>query len=495
MGATGVSPLLLLGNMWQLIWRRGETAVWGQWFWLLLAVVLGGLAVLLPPLWLGAVLAITAVFLLTLIEPLLGLGVALLLGPLGAWESLVLGGSVLDSGQLVLLLTLAVWLGRGLRNGRLFIPKTFLTLPLALFVFVGMLSLLDAPSLPFGLRELVKWVEIGLVMLLVVDCGREAPTRFAWLLTGALLLAGLSQALGGFWQFALRGDGPAHFLINGRFYRAYGTFMQPNPFGGFVNLMTLLALGVTVGLLTWVWQQRRWSRWPLLALLGAAISTGLLVLGLISSWSRGAWLGFAAGGVVLGLFWPRRRWQGAVVLGGITAVFLLALSFNLVPAAIGERLTSFGDDFRLGDVRGVDVNDSNYAVVERLAHWQAALGMARDQLWLGVGFGNYEAAYSDYALINWTAALGHAHNYYLNLLAEVGVVGLLAYGVLWTAVFWQTIRLLAVDWPQRGIVLGLLAVWVGLSVHHLVDKLYVNNIYIHLGVMFGLLQLLDPRTD
>jgi hypothetical protein len=38
--------------------------------------------------------------------------------------------------------------------------------------------------------------------------------------------------------------------------------------------------------------------------------------------------------------------------------------------------------------------------------------------------------------------------------------------------------------------LGLLAAWVGLSVHHLVDKLYVNNIYIHLGLMLALLHLL-----
>jgi len=41
--------------------------------------------------------------------------------------------------------------------------------------------------------------------------------------------------------------------------------------------------------------------------------------------------------------------------------------------------------------------------------------------------------------------------------------------------------------------LGLLGVWVTLTTHHLVDKLYVNNIYIQLGALFGLLQLLDER--
>ena len=52
--------------------------------------------------------------------------------------------------------------------------------------------------------------------------------------------------------------------------------------------------------------------------------------------------------------------------------------------------------------------------------------------------------------------------------------------------------------PNRSalaaLVLGLLAAWTALSVHHLLDKLYVNNLYLHLGVMFGILQLLAaPR--
>ena len=116
--------------------------------------------------------------------------------------------------------------------------------------------------------------------------------------------------------------------------------------------------------------------------------------------------------------------------------------------------------------------------------------MARDDLWTGVGFGNYGAAYSDYDLINFPVALGHAHNYYLNLLSEVGLPGLLAYGLFWLVLVGQSIRFAQrAAWPERGIVVGLLAAWVALAVHHLVDKLYVNNIYVHLGVMIGLLQL------
>ena len=133
-------------------------------------------------------------------------------------------------------------------------------------------------------------------------------------------------------------------------------------------------------------------------------------------------------------------------------------------------------------------------VIERLAHWQAGADMARDALLTGVGFGNYEPAYEEYGLLNWPHPLGHAHNYYLNILTETGLPGLLAYLILWGVVLAQVIRLLGrLDWHQRGIALGLLAAWTALSVHHLFDKLYVNNMYLFFGVVLGLQQILAMK--
>jgi putative inorganic carbon (HCO3(-)) transporter len=184
-----------------------------------------------------------------------------------------------------------------------------------------------------------------------------------------------------------------------------------------------------------------------------------------------------------------------VMLVAAAVLLLLAANFNLLPASITDRISGLTADFQPGDVRGVDIYDENYAVIERLAHWQAAVEMVRAHPWLGVGFGNYEAAYPQYRLMNWIHPLGHAHNYYLNILAETGFLGTAAYLFFWAAVFWQSLRQLGrLGWPWRGLALGLLAAWVYLSVHHLVDKLYVNNIYIHLGTMLGLQQLLENEN-
>ncbi len=510
------------------VWTQGYKAVYRHvWAGLvvLAAVVLGLLIARLPVVWAAGLVGGTAVLLLTLVNPLVGLFIALLAAPWGALENIVRGPSLLDSGQVLLLFTLAVWLGRGLAYRHIHIPHTFLNLPLVLFIFVATLSLGNASSLAFGFKEVLKWLEIAAVMLLVVDVSMTGKwllargyqrsrdrspvtdSRFTGYVLVMLLLAGLAQALIGIWQFGLRGDGPQHFLVLGRFYRAYGTFEQPNPYAGYMNLTALLALGVCLGGLACLWpivksrgqvtiradHPLTSSSYHLVALvLFTGITAVLAALAVFFSWSRGAWLSFAVGTAVLVLFWPRKLWQGAALLAAGGLLLAGGMQAGIVPASVAERLTSFHEDLRFGDVRGVDINDTNYAVLERLAHWQAALGMAQDNPWLGVGFGNYELAYAHYDLLNWPYPLGHAHNYYLNLLAETGVLGLTAYGLLWTAVFFQTIRQLqSLAWPTRGIALGLLAAWTAVTVHHLVDKLYVNNIYIHLGVMFGLLQLLE----
>lgn len=492
-------------------WRRPG---WSVLSWPLLAALLIGLFLAFAPLLTAAPLAPSLallapfVALLIFVEPLAGIALMLCVGPWGALENVVLGDRLLDSGQILFFATTGAWVANGLVRRRLYLPPLFFTIPLALFGFIGAFSLLDAPSPRAGLIELFKWLEIGVVALIVVDRARTAEERWvgneprlltkegAWRLILLIILAsGVTQALVGIWQFGLRGTGPEHFqILGGRFYRAYGTFEQPNPFGGFMAWLAVLATGALIGELMQRLEARRFRLrelgWPLI--LGAAAVLALLAL--VFSWSRGAWLGFAAGLGALLLLWPRRPMVGmAAVATGVLGLFVIWQSGLLAPAVV-ERVAGFTQDLRFGDVRGVDINDANYAVLERLAHWQAALDMAKYNLWSGVGLGNYEAAYHEYALINWPFALGHAHNYYLNILAETGAPGLLSYLLLWALILWQTLRVIRVSaWPDRGLALGLFAVWIALSVHHLLDKLYVNNLYLYLGALVGALQVLYER--
>ena len=77
---------------------------------------------------------------------------------------------------------------------------------------------------------------------------------------------------------------------------------------------------------------------------------------------------------------------------------------------------------------------------------------------------------------------------YLNVLAETGVLGLMTYVILWGSIIALTIRATSrTTGTARGLALGLLGAWTHLSLHQIVDNLYVNNIHF---LIAGLLALL-----
>jgi putative inorganic carbon (HCO3(-)) transporter len=488
---------------------------WQPFLILFVALALGIAVAQLPLRWALGLLVFGTFVVLSIIQPLIPLGAALIAGPFGAYENVFLGDLILESGQLLFLLAIASWAGNRLiyRPGR--IPKPPLLIPLIVLIAVSAVTLLTAGSFEAGIKELAKWIEICIAMVVVFDLAfyqkrSQERTNFGdsawsnlrrerWFII-MLLVAGLIQALIGIWQFAFQESGPDHFVLLERFYRAYGTFMQPNPFGGFMGITASLAIGTLVGTVLYLVINRgknqkpdfRDAGWLLFLAIAAIVSVAALAF----SWSRGAWLGFTLGMIVMTLFLPIRRRYGLFLLGAGFILFMVALRMQWIPPSIMERVTGAGESLVIEDVRGLNIDEQNYAVIERLAHWQAAIGMASDNLWLGVGFGNYENAYPDYELLNWPFPLGHAHNYYLNVLAETGVVGLLAYLVFWAIVFYQLLKLLRMNgWPRRGVALGLLAAWTAVSMHHLVDKLYVNNMYIFMGIMLGLQQILVLDND
>ncbi len=507
---TNVSTSVLVSLQTRLALKKSQSIVL-----LLIAIIFGLLIGLLPFRSAVAVILGTGLLLLALIQPLIAMALVLLAGPFGAVENLRFGGVLLTSSQLLFLMTVCLWFAYGVIRRRIYIPSTPINLFLIIFIMIGAVSLINAPSLRIGLKEEIKWNEMTMGLQLVPDqamnwratqdnfraglSNKRSGVDTRWILA-MLLMAGISQAVLGIWQFGLRGDGPDHFLILDRFYRAFGTFQQPNPFGGFMGISAALAIGTLIGtgisLFIDIRKGKRWivSDWLwLVFLIFASITTGLA---LIMSWSRGAWLGFAAGMVALVLFLPKKRWKGIllVVFGLMAAILMVRL--NLVPAAISGRLVTISEDLQVGDVRGELVTIENYAVIERLAHWQAGIDMARDNLLLGVGFGNYEVAYEDYGLLNWVHPLGHAHNYYINILAETGILGTMAYLLLWAIIFAQAIRLLQkLDWSERGVALGLVTAWTALAVHHIFDKLYVNNLYLFIGVMLALQQIIYMKYD
>ena len=472
-----------------------------QLIWVMLAVFLGLLLATQPPTIAFLVLVVGFVIVATLFTPLTTLALLLMLAPL---RTLIATEATwplpFDIGQLLFVVFVLTWgLHHIVHRHRLLIEVDELpiALPILIFCLVAGLTVFTAFSLHVWLSEWLKWLLILVLMLLIVQIKSDNAPQ--WLVF-MLISAAAANALVGLYIF-FGGSGADHLLINGRFFRAFGTFGQPNPFGGFLGLM--LPLGI---MSVWAYGRRLIQRYSvqhlisvsdLISLCFYALMTLILLAGLVASWSRGAWLGFIVSVGVMGFALPRKLWQSVL----LSALFLISVAMlwfaGFIPQSIMQRVTSSTEELiTIRDVRGVDITSANYAITERLAHWQAAQNMARDFPWLGVGLGNYEVVYDNHRLINWPEPLGHAHNYYLNILAEAGTIGFLIYLGMWFSILWFTWKARShPDILKRSLVIGLLGTWTYLAVHSLLDNLYVNNLFIHLGVMLGLLAMLYYQTQ
>ncbi len=147
--------------------------------------------------------------------------------------------------------------------------------------------------------------------------------------------------------------------------------------------------------------------------------------------------------------------------------------------------------------RSVDVTPDNFAVVERMAHIQAAWGMFTSYPLLGVGPGNFTPAYPDFAIPPWLISQGHAHNYYLHSAAEGGVVGAIAYLVLLAALVRLCVR--AVQRASRPldrlVAVGGCGMMGAVVVHNLFENLHVLNLPIQIGAVWGLLAVIQSEPE
>lgn len=394
----------------------------------------------------------------------------------------------------LLLLVFLFWLLQGITRRRIMLPREGLFGALALLLVILLFSGSFARSYPLAIKESLKWVL--LVLAYVYTRAAVRNDRAVRALLTALFLTGSAEALLGAVQFVVP-LGPPAFAI-GPFIRAHGMFGQPNPFAGYLGTILPLALAMTL--------VPHPGRFRAVAVLGLL----LVSLGILLSVSRGAWLGLAVSLTIMALAWsPRARALVVPLLAALVLFVGLALA-GVLPATLASRVTSVVENFGVFDVRTVTLSSENFAVVERMAHWQAGWYMVADYPFLGVGPGNYPTAYEEYYIPPWRDPLGHAHNYYLNMAAEAGVPGMLALLLVLGLAFrglGRRVRAASAalatppgagppdttlaDPPlspvlARALALGLIGSLAMFSIHNLFDNLLVHGVGIQIGVLLGL---------
>lgn len=451
-------------------------------------VGLGLLAVFLAqaPLPLSVVtLSSAGLVLAAFVQPTVGLVVLAAAIPFGDFLSLPIRSA--NAIDLLVALVIAGWLAQGIARREVVIRRPPLLWPLAALLGIGALSLLQACSWSEGVPELLKWFEFAAVYLVATQA--LVRRQHVWWVVGALLAAGLVEVALGAYQF-LGQVGPEAFILAGRFMRAYGTFRQPNPYAGYLGYLVPVAVSLTLagGLLWWR------SRKPVgLVVAVTCGGTSLaLVIGIGLSWSRGSWLALAAALLAVIAMRNRRAAIAALVAGIALVLILLVAGTAWLPGALSERVSGLGSYLAGPDPNRTEITDENFAVLERLAHWQVGWRMFEDHPWTGVGIGNYGTEYEGYAPAHWYEALGHAHNIFINFMAETGILGFAAFVLLWFGAMrmaWQSAGCLR-GFPA-ALAIGVFGTLIYLTVHGMFDNLFVQHMQLQLALLLGGVAALD----
>ncbi len=181
--------------------------------------------------------------------------------------------------------------------------------------------------------------------------------------------------------------------------RASGTFINPNNFAGFLEMILPLALACTV-----------MSKFKHASKVIFAYASLVILVGLGATLSRGGWI---AGALMLIVFCTilimRRDFRLRSV---IIFALLLSVGFGLIASA-EQSQKRFKEVFDKGEIQN-----------SRGHYWKIAEQLWREDIWLGAGPAHYDYRFRQYRPSSLQGRPQFTHNDYLNTLADWGLVGL-----------------------------------------------------------------------
>lgn len=327
----------------------------------------------------------------------------------------------------VLLIFILKWFASGKFD------REILTHPVSLAIGVGLFwlllttltSTLPVVSLKFLLSRI--WFVVGFYLLAVklFESGKNVE-KYIWLYTVALLIV-IFYSTWRLYGYGLWNKQAAHFVVS-PFYNdhtAYGAVIAmylPFLFG--FSFSGVYSSGIRK--LSW-------------------IVLGLLLMGLILSYARAAWVSVVAAMGVWLVIRMKIRFK-PLFFTFLILISLLLVFQNQILMYLERNNTESSSNLaeHISSISNISSDASN---LERLNRWSCAIRMFEDKPLLGWGPGTYMFNYAPYQLTadrtiisTNSADGGNAHSEYLGAMAESGFMGLVTFLVLIGMVVYTAVR-------------------------------------------------------
>ncbi|WYD79725.1 MAG: O-antigen ligase family protein [Candidatus Electrothrix gigas] len=396
--------------------------------------------------WLGITLSDILLYLILLFGPIAG----------GLVET-----ELLAAAHVTITLLIALSLLTVLYQGRLRLRYTLVDLSLALFFFIAFVSACTAVYPHAARHELFRWVACAALFFFVVNTQQD--TKKLLLLCWILVVSSSLHAVLGLMLTA--SDSRSGISL---------FFANHSHFSGYLEMLVWPAVGLAM-------ISKGEKR---ILLFGMAV---LLIAATVFSLSRGGIIGLVAGfclylAIFIGTDMEEHRGFRLLLVFVLFSTAVL-IWFGLDPAV--ERMKTLTDPLIAGQ--------------GRFPIWQGTLKMIEDRPLIGWGPGCFPFAFPAYqtdTLSKWF--VNHAHNDYLELAAETGIVGLTA--ALATGAFLFNFclgRLLAPKYRYfQPVGAGALAGCFSLLVHSVTDfNVHIPSNAMLFAVMAGIAVLAAERAS
>lgn len=229
----------------------------------------------------------------------------------------------------------------------------------------------------------------------------------------------------------------------------YGSFVNKHNFAAFIEMCIAVPLGLMfVGA---VQKDKKLLYITAIALMGIAI---------ILSGSRGGLISLLAEIFFLILLTTKTKGYNQLIIKVGLAILLIAT------IVFGSML--IGGESSL--TRMAETAASEDFSTNRTHIWNVALNIIKNNLIFGTGYGSFGVAYTPYDSFNGLERVEQAHNDYLQVVSDAGIIGLIIAGFFVFTLFRTGLRNAQTSIPfRRGVAVGALAGCFAILVHSLFD--------------------------
>jgi len=285
----------------------------------------------------------------------------------------------------------------------------------------------------------------------------------------------------------------------------YGLRPTPHniPFASFINQHHFAAfmemtIGITLALI--FGQAIKKDKQILLVIAAVVMGIAILLTG-----SRGGFVSLIAvvGFIVTANLF--RKTKSGKSSGGEENKKSSLRKLTFVGGGLALMLVLFGAVILLGGdeslLRGIGFQENQPDITTGRTHfWQIALKIFFDYPIFGAGLDSFETAFSGYDSWNGTFRVEHAHNDYLQILADAGILGFACVAAFIFLLFKQSLQIIgtASDNFRRNAALGALAGCFGILVHSFFDfplRTTANAFFFLLFVVIATASIYFPKPN